>query len=115
MTDDQTCPDCGAEPGDLHTFGCDVERCPACGGQLISCGCFEDSFDQDSIPDRMPWTGEWPGLQECREFDFWCIRNPDGPGYIPCDKDHPEATEDLNRLVMECVWDRKRKHWVKKD
>ena len=29
----------------------------------------------------MPWAGEWPGVQECREFEFVAIRNPDGPGY----------------------------------
>jgi hypothetical protein len=37
------CHDCDIENkvGNLHHFGCDMERCPKCGGQLISCGCFE--------------------------------------------------------------------------
>lgn len=34
-----TCHDCGAEEGQLHKFGCDMERCPFCSKQLISCGC----------------------------------------------------------------------------
>lgn len=36
---DGRCGDCGAKPGHIHHFGCDLERCPKCGGQLISCDC----------------------------------------------------------------------------
>ena len=37
--DDERCGDCGAEPGHFHHWRCDMERCPKCDGQLISCGC----------------------------------------------------------------------------
>jgi hypothetical protein len=36
---DKRCHDCDCLEGELHDRGCDMERCPFCGGQLISCDC----------------------------------------------------------------------------
>ena len=33
------CPDCAAKVGNYHHPGCDMEACPRCGEQIISCGC----------------------------------------------------------------------------
>jgi len=40
---DVPCHDCGARCGQLHVLGCDMERCPACRGQLISCRCEKET------------------------------------------------------------------------
>jgi hypothetical protein len=42
------CGDCGAQQGGFHHLGCDLERCPRCRGQLLSCGCPDVHDEEDS-------------------------------------------------------------------
>jgi len=37
--DRHPCRDCQAVKGQYHVAGCEVERCPNCGGQFMSCDC----------------------------------------------------------------------------
>jgi hypothetical protein len=40
------CHDCNIlnMKGNLHHFGCDMERCPKCKGQLLSCDCKKEAL-----------------------------------------------------------------------
>jgi hypothetical protein len=40
------CHDCGVIRGELHLDGCDMERCPRCGGQYFCCDC---RIEQDEL------------------------------------------------------------------
>jgi len=102
------CPDCGAKVGAQHEEGCDVERCPDCGGQAISCDCDNDDLKHP----RLPWTGRWPGDAECREFGWWS-RWVGGRGWVQCEATDPGAGPNLNRLEAEGVWDAAAGRFVK--
>jgi len=43
--DSGRCHDCNIKHGGFHHPGCDVEECPKCGGQLITCGCLDDEHE----------------------------------------------------------------------
>jgi hypothetical protein len=45
------CHDCRTSEGELHEFGCVNEKCPFCGGQLISCDCLEKHVDVSRCED----------------------------------------------------------------
>lgn len=50
----ERCGDCGASPGGWHHLGCDLEPCPLCRRQLITCDCSggddEEEDDETAEP-----------------------------------------------------------------
>ena len=38
--DSPKCDDCGVARSKFHKLGCDLEPCPRCDGQAITCECF---------------------------------------------------------------------------
>jgi hypothetical protein len=57
----------------------------------------------------LPWTGELPGVRECRAFGWYARSNPGG--WHRCEPNEPGAEPDIRRLAAETEWncDRKRR------
>lgn len=107
------CSDCGVAVGDKHQIGCDVARCKLTGWQALQCD--EDHPVEECF--GTIWTGLWPGDVECQKLGWYCYFAP-YKGWIACDPSHPQATEDLNRLVTahamgELVWDVEKERLIK--
>jgi len=64
MSEKITCHDCEVAEGLLHQPGCDMECCPFCGHQLISCDCCYTKLGFNPDPqNEKRWSdkleGEW--------------------------------------------------------
>lgn len=81
--------------------------------------------EEEKYGGRLPWTGSYPGLDACRQLGLYCYWGDrqtgepiefdplNRPGrWVPCDKDHPSAREDLNQLYEFAKWDRVQRRWV---
>lgn len=71
----QVCHDCGIKEGEIHKLGCDMEACPICGGQLISCGHYEEVVK--SKQPRVPYVHNTVLCAKCGYMFPQFFRAPD--------------------------------------
>ncbi len=45
--DSHPCDDCAVIKGQLHVPGCNIERCPACGAQVLACDCDYEGDEEE--------------------------------------------------------------------
>lgn len=107
--DDGPCHDCGAAIGADHDEGCDVVRCSETGTQRLSTHALGFAGEHECAPG--PWTGMWPGVEECIEFG-WYSRFEGG--WHRCGPADEGAGPDLNRLTLDAQWDRGRQKWAQR-
>ncbi|HTJ97759.1 MAG TPA: hypothetical protein VL381_09835 [Rhodocyclaceae bacterium] len=62
------CGDCSVAKGQYHVPGCDVEQCPACGGQIITCDC--SSSKKPKKPAK-PFSKRELAIVEARKHFRW--------------------------------------------
>jgi hypothetical protein len=97
------CHDYGVEIGGYHHPGCDVERCPACGGQWLAgggCGSpFQGGYNRACL--LRGRSHDYDERCECEECSRPAMRSP-----VTCPKCGSTDTKPLSlyRKCMNCAW-----------
>lgn len=60
------CHDCDCKEGKIHKFDCDMERCPFCGNQLITCDCMYEKLQIKGDTHTIEHEKEWLEILEKR-------------------------------------------------
>ena len=85
-SDENICPACHAETGELHELGCPVELCPWCGGQLVQCSCRYDKLEVESLSSEEDLARFEKILEENGRIPYSPEQRPsfadEGPGVI---------------------------------
>lgn len=93
MSEDNT-HHCGAKPGQIHKYHCDIARCYWTGEQMMQCGIWDEEGsrrDHDCSPSV--WDGAFPGKKKCAEYGLYTtVVGIEGP------------TEDLTTISIYGKW-----------
>ena len=122
LVEKSSCHDCGAKEGELHDYGCDMERCPFCGRQLIGCSCsyhalgyqYNSTKEYCGLPKEIYENGlskeqekEWINLLEKEKRIRW-IKYPNI--CAKCGETWPELfsvpTEEWQRYIQKSEQDK---------
>lgn len=86
QSDENTCPACHAATGELHEFGCPIELCPWCGGQLVHCSCRFEKLEVDSLKSEVDLIRFEDILSEQGRIPYSSEQRPsfadEGPGIL---------------------------------
>jgi hypothetical protein len=71
-------------------------------------------FDEEiaKVGGPIPWSGLYPGTEECIEFGWYSTFGGPGKGWQSCGPETPDASPDLNRLMRSAVWSREKRRFV---
>jgi len=78
------CHDCGAKAGELHSLGCDMERCPICKGQLISCQQKHFEWAESGKVTRIPYIQPLVNCAACGQIfpEFFEVLDGEWDKYV---------------------------------
>lgn len=87
------CPVCGVPEGENHLFGCTVEICPWCAGQLSYCNCRFEQLDTDAIDDEQQLETFFEMLTDKGRIPYQKSQAPAYPGTSGgLDDNNPQTT-----------------------